>query len=1052
MAKKQGWILQAAVAAVVVGSAVGAVRADTLADWTFETSQPATAGPFVAESGLNAGSSNASGLHSSGAVVYSTPAGNGSPHSFSSTTWSVGDYYQFTTSTIGYSAVQFQFDQTSSNTGPGQFQLEYSTNGTTFTNFGSFYTVNPNVAPNTWNATTATTASTHNFDLSGITALGNLSLIYLRLVDFSTVSANNGVVATAGTDRVDNVIITGTNPPPVVTLLWTGGNAAWDTVSPRWQDASLNSVNWNNANGTTVVANFNTGSNITIDGGGITSNGLTFQNGSDGVSLNGPGTLTLAGSNVTVAASNTATIGAKLSGTAGVNVLGGGSLVLSNAGNDFTGNVTVSNGTLSINSDGALGDASNTVNLAGGTLSVTAPLTESRTFAITGQTSTLNDNGNNITISSALTGAGPLTKLGTGTLTFTGSSSTSQFSGGIAITAGKVVINNADATTGISGVGTGLLSVSDGATLSIEGGQHLGRPTGSVAPNVTLTPGATGATFQASGGTTELDGETFSIGTGSGNVTIKSVGATDQLIFNTALRNGGGTTSGAVINVQGAGIVHLASGAVSTSSAGTQYSGSWVINLDQNTGILTAGPILSGGVGEVLNAFGYQAPAASGTGAYAGTTNPVTINSGTVAFGADQANPASSSVTLANSFRSPLTLNGGKIASTGLDYSGDGSADGAPVVANLAANITVNAGATSSVLLYDPVEGPSSGGRSLNIMNDPNAKETTGTAVSSNLTWGQNSTLVVVGPSVAAASSTAAASLNLVRDTGTVTVGTGATLQINSNATVVLGGAMDALSDGTHNVNVVNNGALNVTAGAKHAGGVDGAGSVDVADGTSLTADHVVQGSLSIDGAGVAAIRAGGGNNGTSKISNLTIAGSTGAWTADMSIADNKLIIEATAGTKASILSQTRDQVAFGKTHVAGITTATLASNMGEAVVDNAIVGKSTFGGIAVDSSSVLVAPELLGDANIDGHVDLTDLSTVLNNFGTMTPAWTSGNFDGAATIDLTDLSAVLNNFGLSNPNATAAIGSVATAAPEPASLAMLGVGAVVLVSRRRKA
>ncbi len=795
MEKQRIRALNAAVAAVVVGVAAGAVRADTLADWTFETSQPATAGPFVAESGLNAGGSNASGFHV-GAAVYSSPAGNGSAHSFSANTWAVGDYYQFTTSTVGYSAVQLQFDQTSSNTGPGQFQLEYSTDGTSFTNFGSFYTADPNVAPNAWNANTTTTASTHNFDLSSVTGLGNLGLIYLRLVDFSTVSANNGVVAVAGTDRIDNVIITGTNPPPPVNLLWIGGNAAWDTTNPRWQDSSLNSVNWNNANGTTVIANFNTGSNITIDSGGVTSNGLTFQNGSNAISLAGPGTLTLAGSNVTVAASNTATISAKVSGTAGVNVLGGGSLVLSNAGNNFTGNVTVSNGTLSVNSDGALGDASNTVNLAGGTLSVTAPLTESRTFAITGQTSTLNDNGNNITISSALTGAGPLTKTGGGTLTFTGSSSTSQFSGGIAITAGKVVINNSDPSTGISGVGTGLLAVGDGATLSIEGGQHLGRPTGSVAPYITLTPGATGATFQASGGTTELDGETFSIGTGAGNVTMKSVGATDQLIINTALRNGGGTTSGAVINVQGAGIVHLASGGVSTLNSGTQYSGSWVINLDQTTGILMAGPVLPGGLGEVLNAFGYQAPATSGTGAYAGLTNPVTLNSGTIAFGADMSNPAATAVTLANSFRSPLTLSGGNIASSGLDY------NSAPVVANLAAGISLSNGTTSTVLLYDPVAGASAGGRSLNITNDPN-----GTNLTSDLAWGSNSTLAVVGTSVAPA-----ASLNLIRDTGAVTVGNGAKLQIGSNATVVLGGAMDPLTDGTHNVNVASNGTLSVTA------------------------------------------------------------------------------------------------------------------------------------------------------------------------------------------------------------------------------------------------
>jgi hypothetical protein len=98
------------------------------------------------------------------------------------------------------------------------------------------------------------------------------------------------------------------------------------------------------------------------------------------------------------------------------------------------------------------------------------------------------------------------------------------------------------------------------------------------------------------------------------------------------------------------------------------------------------------------------------------------------------------------------------------------------------------------------------------------------------------------------------------------------------------------------------------------------------------------------------------------------------------------------------------------------------------------------------------VGAELFGDANIDGHVDLTDLSTVLNNFGSTAFAWTSGNFDGAATIDLTDLSDVLNNFG-STSNPSVATGTDAAAAvPEPASLAMVGFGVIALVHRRRAA
>jgi len=140
-----------------------------------------------------------------------------------------------------------------------------------------------------------------------------------------------------------------------------------------------------------------------------------------------------------------------------------------------------------------------------------------------------------------------------------------------------------------------------------------------------------------------------------------------------------------------------------------------------------------------------------------------------------------------------------------------------------------------------------------------------------------------------------------------------------------------------------------------------------------------------------------------------------GAWTGLVDIADNALIVEASNATKASVMATLRDQGYYAVSNGTGITSSLLSTysgSMGVAVADNAVLGKLTFGGIAVDASSILVGAEVLGDSDINGAVDLTDLSKVLNNFGLTTPNWTDGNFDNAATIDLTDLSDVLNNFG----------------------------------------
>ena len=216
------------VAVCAAGSLLTA-QAQTIADWTFETSVPAgTPGAGVAFPGISpeVGSGTASGLHV-GNSVYSTPVGNGSTHSFSSTLWAVGDYYQFAVSTTGYNNIAISFDQASSGTGPGSFQLEYSTDGTTYANIGTAYTVLDNgLAPNaSWNSPIANPVYSYSENLSAITALNNAANVYFRLVDASTTSSSGGTVGTGGTDRVDNFDVSVVPEPTTIALASLGGLA-----------------------------------------------------------------------------------------------------------------------------------------------------------------------------------------------------------------------------------------------------------------------------------------------------------------------------------------------------------------------------------------------------------------------------------------------------------------------------------------------------------------------------------------------------------------------------------------------------------------------------------------------------------------------------------------------------------------------------------------------------------------------------------------------------------------------------------------------------------
>ena len=189
--------------------------ADTLALWTFEVSPPADLTDSATIAGLlaDSGTGTASGVHASAATDWSTPSGNGSANSLSANTWAIGDYFQFSTTTVGFEGVKVGWAQTSSGTGPGEFTLAYQVNGGGYTDYLN-YTVLPNQAGapglGTWGGTEIT-GYNYLVDLSAITALANASTVDFRLVMRTTAdSTPPGAVAAGGTSRVDNFVVTAT--------------------------------------------------------------------------------------------------------------------------------------------------------------------------------------------------------------------------------------------------------------------------------------------------------------------------------------------------------------------------------------------------------------------------------------------------------------------------------------------------------------------------------------------------------------------------------------------------------------------------------------------------------------------------------------------------------------------------------------------------------------------------------------------------------------------------------------------------------------------------
>lgn len=184
-----------------------------LAGWDFEAvpGLPVTTsnfGPIPSD----VGSGKLTGFHSSPGS-FTSAVGNGSSGSLNSNTWGVGDYYEFTTDSKGYKDLVLKWDQTSSSTGPANFVVRYSLDGTGFTDYSPY-----TVSDSSWTSSSTNGASKRSLDLSSIIALNDKPSFYLRLEMNGLVRADGqpGTVISTGTSRIDNVSIEATKLPDPV--------------------------------------------------------------------------------------------------------------------------------------------------------------------------------------------------------------------------------------------------------------------------------------------------------------------------------------------------------------------------------------------------------------------------------------------------------------------------------------------------------------------------------------------------------------------------------------------------------------------------------------------------------------------------------------------------------------------------------------------------------------------------------------------------------------------------------------------------------------------
>jgi len=210
----------------------------------------------------------------------------------------------------------------------------------------------------------------------------------------------------------------------------------------------------------------------------------------------------------------------------------------------------------------------------------------------------------------------------------------------------------------------------------------------------------------------------------------------------------------------------------------------------------------------------------------------------------------------------------------------------------------------------------------------------------------------------------------------------------------------------------------------------------------------------------------------TTKLSALSFTGFTNHWSGQLDITNSKLIIEDTSSTRAADLANLKNQALTSNIQSSSANAANAAAGkiiMSLVVSDNTVrlatfpSGSTNFGGTNnVDAHSILITAAFKGDANLDGVVDIQDLTDVANHWQQSVTDWSQGDFDNSNFVDIQDLTAVANNWqagvggggaggGQSFNDALAQISNFKPAAiPEPASLALLTFGATLLRRRRR--
>ncbi len=181
-------------------------------------------------------------------------------------------------------------------------------------------------------------------------------------------------------------------------------------------------------------------------------------------------------------------------------------------------------------------------------------------------------------------------------------------------------------------------------------------------------------------------------------------------------------------------------------------------------------------------------------------------------------------------------------------------------------------------------------------------------------------------------------------------------------------------------------------------------------------------------------------------------------------ITNNAMVIKgasASLGTISNEIAAAYNGGAWNGTSGLGIITSSLAAaDTAHLTAVGIATGFSGFENGTVLPGDVLIKYTYYGDANLDSKVDSSDYGRIDNGYLSRQTGWYNGDFNYDNLVNGSDYTLIDNTFNVQGAQITSTIASptariagagASSTVPEPASLALFGVGAAGLLGRRRR-